>query len=1127
MDTDRNLLFAVLALQADLLDNDRFAEACSAWAARKDTPLADLLVERNWLTPDDRADVEKLLQRKLARHKGDARASLAEAATVPVKRSLAAVADADVRQSLDGLTPSPPQAMVSLATTAHEPVAGERYTLSRLHATGGIGRVWLAHDGSLGRDVALKELRPERAGNPAVWARFLREAQVTGQLEHPGIVPIYEFGRRPEDKQLYYTMRFVRGRTLAEAAGAYRERRERGEAGPLELRELLVAFIGVCNAAAYAHSRGVLHRDLKPQNVVLGDYGEVIVLDWGLARLMDQPDDEAAPLQLPEEGEAGATVQGQVLGTPAYMAPEQAEGRLDLLGPATDVYGLGAILYEVLTGTPPFVAGDTTAVLRRVVHEAPARPRALNREVSPALEAVCLKALAKKPGERYATARALADDVQRWLADEPVAAYREPLAVRAGRWARRHRTGVAVAAALLAAGIVALGVSTVLVNRQRERAEANFQLARTAVDDMYTEVAEKWLAQESRMEPVQREFLVKALRFYEQFAQPAGSSPEVRLEAGKAAQRVGALQYRLGDTAAADAAFRSSIDTLRALAADHPGPDVRVELLRSLNRYGWMMWSLGRPADDIFREAQDLGESLARDPAAPVDARVQLATTYSALASLHMARGRYADAEAAYGKAMPLREAVAREAPTVENREVAGRSHFHLARFFQRVGRFHEAEAEYARAVEQAAALMADAPRDPRPRVELANDLIEQATLRTLLGREKEAEADLGRGLELAEALQADFPSVGEYRELQAAIRRDLAGLLKERRQTGDARRAYLVAVADGEALVKECPDVLSYRWSLAVHLSGLMNLEWSAGQFAEAETAGRRALELAEGIAAAAPTRVDYRALAAQRRFQLADLLSDRTRKDDARPVYELALAGYESLVRDCPAVPVYRHALTQLLTHAGDRRREEGNLPAAEAAYERALTLAEALARDFPEVPSYRIAPAAVRLSLAKLAVRQRDLARARGLLERSLRNLEAEKKARPDDGRVRSYRVTNLGYLARTQALEGDTRAAGATARQVEDTPRDPVEHFNAACYLSLLLRDVQDAPPGPDRDALTRTLGERAVAQLRKAKEAGLKDMGPQLEDSDLDAIRAREDFQALRRAEDSAKPPMKK
>jgi serine/threonine-protein kinase len=480
MDTDRNLLFGVLALQADLLDNDRFAEACSAWAARKDIPLADLLVQRGWLTPEDRADVDKLLARKLARHNGDARAGLAEVTTDEMRHSLAGVADPEVQWSLLGQRPT-----VTATTSAYTPQGRGRYQLTRLHATGGIGQVWLARDSDLGREVALKELRPERQDHPAAQTRFLAEACITGQLEHPGIVPVHELVR-PADGPPFYTMRMVRGRTLSEAVRDYHEKQRGGRAGPrelrrmlgvLELRRLLGAFVAVCNAVAYAHSRGVLHRDLKPANVALGDYGEVVVLDWGLARLVSDtspPATEDATSLLPVslEGDSHqATVQGQVLGTPPYMAPEQAEGRLDLLSPATDVYGLGAVLYEILTGGPPFT-GPSDEVVRRVAREEPPRPRQCVPATPAALEAVCLKALAKKPAERYPSATELAREVERWLADEPVRAWREPWHVRGRRWARRNRSLVSAAAAALLAVVLLGGAGAVWLAREQERQQA-------------------------------------------------------------------------------------------------------------------------------------------------------------------------------------------------------------------------------------------------------------------------------------------------------------------------------------------------------------------------------------------------------------------------------------------------------------------------------------------------------------------------------------------------------------------------------------------------------------------------------------------------------------------------------
>jgi PAS domain S-box-containing protein len=414
MDTDRNLLFGVLALQADLIDPAQFVEACTLWATHKDIPLAQLLIERGWLVPSDQAHLDYLLQRKVNKHHGDVRASLA-AAPDDVKRTLAALGDAEIQNSLAELprTEIPPLE----ATVDYVCETRERYTLTRLHATGGIGRVWLAHDSALGRDVALKELRPERAEQATLGARFLQEAQITGQLEHPGIIPVYELVRARDGRQPFYTMRFVRGRTLSEAARTYHDRRRAGQADPLELPALLNAFVTVCNTVAYAHSRGVIHRDLKGQNVLLGDFGEVVVLDWGLAKLVGRPerDDPARSVVHAETGaDSGYTLQGQALGTPAYMAPEQAVGRLDLIDRRTDVYGLGAILYEILTGRPPFTADSTEEVLRKVREEGPAFPRETWPEVPPALEPLCLRALAKQAADRPAAAADLAHEVQGW-----------------------------------------------------------------------------------------------------------------------------------------------------------------------------------------------------------------------------------------------------------------------------------------------------------------------------------------------------------------------------------------------------------------------------------------------------------------------------------------------------------------------------------------------------------------------------------------------------------------------------------------------------------------------------------------------------------------------------------------
>jgi eukaryotic-like serine/threonine-protein kinase len=291
-----------------------------------------------------------------------------------------------------------------------------RYAFTNLHAKGGIGRVWLAYDRQLDREVAVKELFPENAGNANIAARFIREAQLTGQLEHPGVVPVYELDRGANASQPFYAMKFVRGRTLSSAVNAYHSKRIEGGADSLEFVVLLTAFAAVSNTIAYAHSRGVLHRDLKGDNVILGDFGEVVVLDWGVAKIVGQPEaiESDGPGVPTDAQDPSLTIQGDIIGTPAYMAPEQAEGRLDRIDHHTDIYGLGAILYEILTGRPPFTGSNTMEVLQKAIRGNPAPPRKLWPEVPVGLEEICLKAMAKDPDQRYASAADLAREVQRW-----------------------------------------------------------------------------------------------------------------------------------------------------------------------------------------------------------------------------------------------------------------------------------------------------------------------------------------------------------------------------------------------------------------------------------------------------------------------------------------------------------------------------------------------------------------------------------------------------------------------------------------------------------------------------------------------------------------------------------------
>src|SRR5262245_42214683 len=503
---DRNLLLGILALQMDFISRDALIAAMNAWVLEKSKSLGDVLVSQQALAPKRLALLESLVEEHLDQHGRDPEKSLAAVGPVDLAGAkLDQIADPELKATLSSVLGGPAPSTGERGggegdnnpaerTALYQPAmsTGMRFVILRPHAKGGLGEVFVALDAELNREVALKEMQAGSAQNTDYRARFVQEAEITGKLEHPGIVPVYSFGQY-KDGRPYYVMRFIKGDSLYQAIKRFHQTKHDEGQRSLELRKLLGAFLAACEAIHYAHSRGILHRDLKPSNIMLGKFGETLVVDWGLAKLLDQPETEAevTELALPEEplrpssGSGSVqTILGSAVGTPTYMSPEQAAGRRDLAGPGIDVYGLGATLYALLTGKPPFEGTDEADLLQRVQKGAFPPPRTIASHIPAALEAICLKAMALQPKQRYASARELAEDLEHWLADEPVTAYPEPAGARLARWGRHHKSLVTGAAALLLTavpalllGLVLLGQANTQIQEQRSQAEQQRQRA--------------------------------------------------------------------------------------------------------------------------------------------------------------------------------------------------------------------------------------------------------------------------------------------------------------------------------------------------------------------------------------------------------------------------------------------------------------------------------------------------------------------------------------------------------------------------------------------------------------------------------------------------------------------------
>jgi len=664
-DDRHELVLALLAVQLDFVSQEDLRPILKEWRNHRTLPLGQLLVQVQLLSAARLDLLDQLVNEYLTIHAGDSQQCLQalahgrsvhldldENSSTPAPSGEPTLSTSwhteGNRFPLDSLPPS-----VGLSTSS-----GKRFRILRPHAHGALGQVFLAQDEELQREVALKEMREPFAHHADSRARFLREAEITGQLEHPGIVPVYGLGRYPDGRP-FYAMRFIRGQSLSDAITRFHEadhpQRDPGERA-LTLRGLLGRFVAVCNAVDFAHSRGVIHRDLKPSNIMLGPYGETLVVDWGLAKAFDRPmtvDSTELPIH-PTLGNAQSTLMGQAVGTPAFMPPEQADGRLDQIGPRSDIYSLGATLYQLLTGKLPFDGTSVEGVLEQVRVGRFPPPRKVNPQVPAALEAIILKAMALRPVDRYNSVHELAQEVERWLADEPVLAYRESLLQQANRWARRHRSLMAGLGAVLLSSLFALILGLWAVNNERQQtaherdvAQQNLELARKAVDECFEVATRHPLLQQERLREVRRLLLEKALQFYQGFETRQPRDPSVQFEVGHFHFRIAVITEQLGSRAEALASYKQACERLTRLVADNPREvSLRIDLARALNNLGVLHRENGQKDNALrfLEQARDLRAELVGEDPNQAEWLNELADTWINLSDLHREQKNWSEA---------------------------------------------------------------------------------------------------------------------------------------------------------------------------------------------------------------------------------------------------------------------------------------------------------------------------------------------------------------------------------------------------------------------------------------------------------------------------------------------------
>ncbi|HEX3151671.1 MAG TPA: protein kinase [Gemmataceae bacterium] len=1116
---DRNLLFGVLAVQMDFVTREQLVNAMNAWSHDKTRSVGDILRSHKVIAADEQELLDALVNKHLVRHGNELGKCLESIGPAgPIGEALSSITDPMFQTSLGtllsrGPAPIPDNSgatnvdvyatrvgtMTGTPTSPTPAAATERtgrFRVVRPHARGGLGEVFVANDGELNREVALKEIQGQYADHTESRTRFVLEAEITGALEHPGIVPVYGLGQYPDGRP-FYAMRFIRGDSLQDAVKRFHAAdsadRDPGERA-LALRGLLRRFIDVCHAIAYAHSRGVIHRDLKPGNVMLGQFGETLVVDWGLAKPLGAT---AAPETLPLSvegailpsslGESAPTYAGMAVGTPQYMSPEQAAGRVEEMGPPSDVYSLGATLYSVLTGKPPLEATNIADLLMRVQRGDIPPARSANPRVPAALEAICQKAMQILPENRYTSPKLLADDVECWLADEPVSAWREPWIVRARRWARRHRTGVTTAAAILIVAGISLAIATVLLTaaNKRERAakleaQANYKLARQAVDKYHTEVSEDVLLHEPGMEPLRRKLLESAREFYTKFVEQRTNDPEVKAELGRALYRLAQITADVESNPKGVELHRQALAIFNELAATKPDDsELLADKAACLHHLGRLQQELDLLAGsrESYEGAIALWTQLRDKQPDEPRYRNDEARSRLGLGNVEQALRRVERAREEYTKALAIREPLAAENPERNDfaRDLAVTRH-NLAMVQTSAGPADQAAENFAKALAAQEKLAKANPNVTQYQVDIARTHVNMGWLKRQKGLLPDAVAEFALAAELWKALADAHPIVWRFRIGQAKVLGELCQVRRANRNDVGAADACNQA----QAIFKEM-------------------------------------------LAAPSLVPADKKEIAAGFRL-LGDVHRSAARPVESRAAYEQALNLLEPMTNAPDALPEYTAELARVWNNLGLLARAEKKSALAEAAFRKAMTLWEGLTAAHPENIDYAAGLAVARKNLGDLAGEGGRAIAAAEFYGQAIGGLEDGKASRGETREAR-FALGNA-FMARAQtfsdmrrdtdALPDWERAMGLTTgvdqlwvrvgqaltvARIGDHARAVTESdslaplakttgevlYRLACAYSLCAEAVSrdTRVPSIDQKRLADEYAEKAVDMLRKA------------------------------------------